>query len=76
MTYPSEWNGDLASKSGVAHFKVEGIEYAFRLEDFASYHTLCEMLDAAFDQGRSFAASVMEGHVMRAIEQAKVDRNR
>ena len=73
--YPSEWKGstELDDKSGVATFKVEGVDYSLRLDCFTSYQVICEMLDAAFGQGKSFAAKAMRSYVVRALNQAEVD---
>lgn len=72
--YPSEWKGstDPDDLSGVATFKIEGVEYSLRLDCFTSYQTLCTMLDSAFDQGKSFAAQAIRGHVCRAMDQAEI----
>lgn len=75
MSYPSKWKGSSSpdDKSGVAHFKIEDIDYALRLDCFTSYQVACEMLEAAFDQGKIFAESAMRRHVVRALDQAKTD---
>ena len=59
--YPSKWTGstDPNDKSGVAEFKVEGVDYALHLDCFTDYQVLSEMLEAAFDQGKSFAATLI-----------------
>lgn len=73
--YTSEWKGstELDDKSGVATFKVEGVDYSLRLDCFTSYQVTCEMLDAAFGQGKSFAATAMRRYIVRALNQAEVD---
>lgn len=73
--YPSEWKGstDPDDKSGVATFKIEGVEYALRLDSFTSFQVLGEMLDRAFDQGKSFAAQAMRSKIERAMDQAAID---
>lgn len=73
--YPSKWTGstDPNDKSGVAEFKVEGVDYALHLDCFTDYQVLSEMLEAAFDQGKSFAATAMRSKVTRAMDQAVID---
>ena len=73
--YPSEWKGstDPDNKSGIATFKIEGVEYALRLDSFTSFQMVGEMLGSAFDQGKSFASQAMRSHIMRAMDQAVID---
>lgn len=73
MGYPSEWKGSVESEAGVATFKVEGHTFLLRLECFADYQMVSNMLDMAFDQGKSFAAGAMRSHITRAMEQAVMD---
>lgn len=70
--YPAEWKGstDPDDKSGVGIFKIEGVEYSLRLDSFTSFQMVGEMLDCAFDQGKSFAAGAMRSHIMRAMDHA------
>ncbi len=71
--YPSEWKGSVESASGVANFKIEGLDFAVRLECFADYQMVSNMLDLAFTQGKKFAANAMRSHVTRAMDQAVSD---
>lgn len=71
--YPSEWKGSTEDKSGVATFKIEGVEYALRLDCFTSFQMVGEMLECAFNQGKSFAAQAMRSKVERAMDQAVID---
>lgn len=73
--YPSKWTGgtEAEDKSGVATFMVEGVEYALRLDCFTDYQVVSEMLEAAFDQGKSFAATAMRSKITRAMDQAVID---
>ncbi len=73
MGYPSEWKGSVESESGVATFKIEGNTFLIRLECFADYQMVSNMLDMAFDQGKHFAANAMRSHIHNAIEQARRD---
>ena len=73
--YPSEWKGstDPNDKSGVATFKIEGVDYMLRLDCFTCYQMVEKMLDSAFDQGKSFAAQAMRSKIERAMDQAVID---
>ena len=73
--YPSKWTGstDPNDKSGVAEFKVEGVDYALHLDCVTAYQVLSEVVEAAFDQGKSFAATAMRSKVTRAMDQAVID---
>ncbi|HWO99319.1 MAG TPA: hypothetical protein VNL74_01665 [Methylococcus sp.] len=65
--YQSEWKGSTDEPGGVATFKIEGVDYALRLDCFTSYQVVCEMLESAFYQGKSFAAQAMRSHITRAM---------
>ena len=71
--YPSEWKGstDPDDKSGVATFKIKGVEYALRLDSFTRFQMVGEMLERAFGQGKRFAARAMR----RAMDQAAIDHD-
>lgn len=73
--YPREWHGstEQADKTGEAVFKVEGQEYRMRLESFTDFQTVEEMLDAAFQSGKHFAAVAMRSHVVAALDKAERD---
>lgn len=73
--YPSEWKGstDPNDKSGVATFKIEGVDYMLKLDCFTSYQMIEEMLESAFDQGKSFAAGAMRSKIERAMDDAVRD---
>ncbi len=73
--YPSEWkvSTDPNDKSGVATFKIEGVEYSLHLDCFTSFQIVGEMLESAFDQGKNFAAQAMCSKVTRAMDQAVID---
>lgn len=71
--YPSEWKGSVEAESGVATFKIEGNTFLLRLECFADYQMVSNMLDMAFDQGKSFAAGAMRSKIERAMDDAVRD---
>ena len=68
--YHSKWHGstDPDDKSGVAAFTVKDVDYDIRLGSFQEYQQVCEMLKAAFDDGKHFAANVMRSRIERAME--------
>lgn len=70
MTYPREWLAS-ADESGTANYKVEGVEYRLGLESFEDFLKISSMLDAAFKQGKSFAAKAICSHVERALDDAE-----
>lgn len=71
--YPSEWKGSVEAENGVATFKIEGKTFLLRCECFADYQMVSNMLELAFDQGKSFAAQAMRSKVERAMDQAVID---
>lgn len=73
MGYPSEWTGsaDPADPSGVAKFKIEGVDYSLRLDCFTIYQMLSGMLDVAFGQGKRFAAQAIRSHINTAMDAAE-----
>lgn len=75
MGYPSEWQGSKNPEdtSGVAKFKLDDTEYSLRLDSFASYQILSDMLGVAFAQGKRFAANAMRVHIHNAMEKARID---
>lgn len=76
--YPSEWKGSTEPDdiSGIATFKIEGVGYSLRLDCFTSYQVVSQMLDGAFDQGKSFSAKAMRGYVIRALDEAEAHHSR
>lgn len=73
MGYPSEWTGstDPADASGVAKFRMDGVDYSLRLDSFTSYQMLDGMLDVAFKQGKRFAAQAIRSHINTAMDAAE-----
>jgi hypothetical protein len=73
MSYWQRWEGstDPADKSGTAHFVVDGLKYSPKLPEFSDCAIIDDLLDAAFKQGKQFAADAMSGHVLRAIDRAR-----
>ena len=73
MGYPQEWHGstDKDDETGEAVFMVEGLEYRLRLANFKDFQNVAEMMEAAFQQGKSFAAKAIRGHLNRAMEAAE-----
>lgn len=68
--YPSEWKGSVEAENGVATFKIEGNTFLLRLDCFKDYQMVSNMLEMAFDQGKSFAAGAMRSHINRAMDDA------
>ena len=73
MGYQSEWKGSVESEAGVATFKVEGHTFLLRCECFADYQMVSNMLELAFDQGKSFAAQAIRSKIEMAMDQAVID---
>lgn len=73
MRYPSEWKGSVESEAGVATFKVEGHTFLLQCECFADYQMVSNMLELAFDQGKSFAAQAIRSKIEMAMDQAVID---
>lgn len=75
MTYPREWmaSTDPKEEKGDATFMVEGFKYTMRLQSFEDFCAVSKMLDAAFDQGKSFAAQAIRSHVERSLQDAVRD---
>ena len=75
MTYPCEWNGSTEpdDESGVATFIIEGTKYRLHLETFVAFQNVSIMLDAAFKQGKVFAAQAMRSHVENSLDKAERD---
>lgn len=71
--YPSEWKGSAEAANGVATFKIEGNTFLLRCECFADYQMVSNMLELAFDQGKSFAAHAMRSKIEQAMDQAVID---
>ena len=73
MTYPRVWQAstDLSIESGTAIFKVEGVEYTLRLDNFEAFQAISDMLDGAFKSGKEFAAMAMRSHVERSLDDAE-----
>lgn len=69
--YPSEWKGSVEASSGTASFKIDGLDFAVRLDSFADYQMLNKMLDLAFDQGKRFAGTAVRSHIMAAMAEAE-----
>ena len=72
MTYPRNWTAstDPAIESGDAVYTVEGCKYHLRLDSFNDFIKVGNMLDAAFKQGKVFAAQAINSHVERALDDA------
>lgn len=69
--YPSEWKGSVDSPSGVATFRIEGLDFAVKLNSFTDYQMLSNMLDLAFKHGNQVAAAAMRSHIMNAMHEAE-----
>ena len=69
--YPSEWKGSAESPTGVATFRIEGKTFLLRCACFKDYQMVSNMLELAFDQGKSFAARGMRSQIEHAMNQAE-----
>ena len=69
--YPSEWIGNAENANGIAKFKIEGLDFSIRLQCFADYLMLSNMLDLVFSQGKGFAEQAIRSHIIRAMDNAK-----
>ncbi len=69
MGYWQRWEGSTnpEDESGTAHFVVDGVRYSPRLPSFESCSIIDDLLEAAFRQGKKFAAD----SVQRAIDVAR-----
>lgn len=72
MTYPREWQAstDLSIESGEASYTVEGCKYHLHLDSFKDFVKVSNMLDAAFNQGKAFAAAAIRSQVERSLDDA------
>ena len=70
--YPSEWKGSTEAENGTATFTIDGNTFLLRCESFADYQMVSNMLEMAFDQGKSFAAQAMRSKIERAMDQAVI----
>ena len=64
--YPGEWKGVPDHKAGVATFMVDGKRYDIKLESFADYLQIEEMLDSANQMGKEFGADAVCDAAVRA----------
>ncbi len=73
MSYWQRWEGstDPADKSGTAHFVVDGVKYSPRLPTFEDCSVVDDLLEAAFKQGKKFAADAMSSNIYKAIDLAR-----
>lgn len=71
--YPGEWRGssDPSDESGIATFKIDGLEFVIEMGCFSDFKTVLDMLERSFIQGKRFAGNVMRSHIHNAIEQAR-----
>lgn len=72
MSYPCEWIGNEEHPGGVAVFVVEGVRYEFALTSFTVFQNVSKMLDAVFDQGKTFGFDCTKAALDRALTDAKV----
>ena len=73
MPYPQEWHAstDPDDETGTATFTVEGVQYRIDLDSFSQFQKVSAMIDAAFKQGKVFAAQAMRSHIERSLEVAE-----
>ena len=73
MSYWQRWEGstDPENESGIGHFVVDGVRYSPRLPKFEDCKVIDDLLEAAFKQGKKFAADAMSSHIYQAIDRAR-----
>lgn len=73
MSYWQRWEGstDPQDESGTAHFVVDGVRYSPKLPKFEDCNVIEGLLEAAFRQGKKFAADALSSHVYSAIDRAR-----
>ncbi len=72
MSYPCEWIGNEEHAGGVAVFVVDGTRYEFALTSFTAFQNVSKMLDAVFDQGKTFGFDCTKSALDRALMDAEV----
>ncbi len=70
MLYP-EWKGEADSAAGTAVFQVNGKRYRIRLESFAAFQEVCEVIKESFARGQYLTAQSISGKVGRSLEEVK-----
>lgn len=71
MPYNYSWKSDSTEPgivSGMVTFKVEGEDYEFHLPSLDKAIEIQQMLDAAFDSGKLWAAMKVEGTVLDVMQ--------
>lgn len=71
-----EWAGSESADDGVATFGIEGHEVSLRLECFADFQKVRDMIDEAYIQGRRRAAAFLGSKIELAMNEVATSEHR